>query len=52
MTDPAPAPAQPTALSDPDNVGWVEIVPGKLSEEDAYWIMRGMIPPAHIQLEE
>lgn len=53
MTDPAPPPAQQTALSDPENVGWVEVKEMEpLSETAAYWRMRGMIPPAEVTLEE
>lgn len=48
MTAPTPGTPQPTgksALSDLDNVGWVELPPEPVSEEDAYWRMRGMVPP-------
>lgn len=51
-TPPLPGP-QLSALSDPDNVGW-KLVPEteQLSEEAAYWRLRGMIPPAEVELEE
>lgn len=46
MTNPAPG---LTALTDPENGGWVELPPEPLTEEEAYWRMRGMIPPARIE---
>lgn len=57
MTAPAPPsdpqPTGKTALSDPENVGWVEEkATEKLDQDAAYWRMRGMIPPAKIELEE
>lgn len=54
----APPPGPPAAggttpLSDPENVGWVEVLETEpLSETDAYWRLRGMIPPATVVLEE
>lgn len=50
MSDPIPAPL--SALSDPENVGWVKEDQEPLSVEDAYWRMRGMVPPARVELEE
>lgn len=53
MTAPPPPGPQQTALSDPENVQWVEVKEIEpLSEESAYWRMRGMIPPAVVVLEE
>lgn len=53
MTTPPQPGAQLTALSDPDNVGWVPVEKKEpVSEEDAYWRLRGMIPPATVVLEE
>lgn len=54
MTMPDPdGPAQPTALSDPENMGWKLVKETEpLSDTAAYWLMRGMVPPAEVQLEE
>ena len=53
MTDPPKlAPTQLTALSDPENVGWVKDEPEPLTETEAYCRMRGMVPPARIEPEE
>lgn len=58
MSEPTPEQAKAqsaagkTALTDEDNVGWVEVPAEPLTEEEAYWRMRGMIPPAQVDLEE
>lgn len=56
MTTPPTGPAAAggkTALTDEDNVGWKLVEETEpLSEEDAYWRLRGMIPPARVVLEE
>lgn len=52
MSDPTPGtPAGLSALSDPDNVGWVQDTE-LLTEEQAYWRLRGMVPPPQVPLEE
>ena len=41
-----------TALSDEENVMWVEEPQPQLTEDEAYWRMRGMTPPARVELVE